>query len=77
MDVLFVDDDGTYDDLGDYSKGSFLYGGEIYMRINATDKEIVKGLQKLHDNHPDIEVKMKALNTCIIHLMRIISKKYC
>ena len=77
MDVFYVDEDDTYDDLSDYSKGSFIYGGEIYMRINSSDDEIISGLQRLHDNHPEEEIKMKAIHTAIIHLMKKIHKKHC
>lgn len=77
MDAIYVDDDDTYDDLDDYSKGSFMYEGEIYMRIGASDNEIYKGLQSLYDNHPEVDVRVKAVHTSIVMLMRKIHKKHC
>jgi len=77
MDAIYVDDDDTYDDLDDYSRGSFMYEGEIYMRLGASDKEISRGLQSLYDNHPDVDVRMKAVYTSIVMLMKKIHKKHC
>ena len=73
--MMFSDD--KYDDLGRYSKGSFTYDGEIYVRVNATDKEITRELQKIHDMHPRLEVKLKAMESCVVHLTRIILSRYC
>lgn len=69
--------DELYDDLGKYSKGSFTYGGEIYIRVNASDSEVTKELQKIHDRHPSLEVKLKAMESCVVHLTRIILERYC
>lgn len=77
MDFLSVYDDETYDDLGSYSKGSFFYEGEIYVRVNASDKEITRELQKIYDIHPDLKIKLKAMESCIVHLSRIILSRYC
>lgn len=76
MDFLFVHDD-SFSDLGSYSKGSFFYGGEIYVRVNASDTEVTRELQKIHDKHPNLEVKFKAMESCIVHLSRIILEKHC
>lgn len=76
MDV-FYDDNGTYDDLGDYCKGSFLYDGEIYMRLNATNEEIHKGLITLYEEHPDEYVKLRALYSLLIFITNKISDKHC
>jgi hypothetical protein len=76
MDFISVYDD-YFSDLGRYSKGSFLYEGEIYVRVNATDREVTIELQKIYDTHPILEVKFKAMESCIAHLSRIILSRYC
>ncbi len=76
MDV-FYDDNGTYDELDDYCKGSFLYEGEIYMKLNATDEEIESGLYSIYQQHPDEHVKLKALYSLLIFLTDKINNKHC
>jgi len=76
MDIIFADG-GTYDDLGDYIKGSFIYEGEIYVNPLASEKEIIQGFKILSNKHPNSRVKLKALNSCILIMMTNIKKKYC
>jgi len=77
MNFLYAYDDDSFSDLGRYSKGSFFYEGEIYVRVDASDKEATRELQKIHDTHPSLEVKFKAMESCIIHLSRIILERHC
>jgi len=72
----YVDDD-TFDELDYYSKGSFLYEGQIYMRVGASEKEIIKGLKSIFNKHPDDDVKLKAVYEIVVMLMEKIHKKYC
>jgi len=77
MDFLSAYDDEAYDDLGNYSRGSFFYDGEIYVRVNASDFEITRELQKIYDTYPSLEIKLKAMESCIVHLSRIIIERHC
>ena len=77
MDFLSVYDDDSFSDLGSYSKGSFFYEGEIYVRVNANNLEITRELQKIHDRHPSLAVKLKAMESCVVHLSRIILERHC
>lgn len=77
MDFLSVYDDDSYSDLGSYSRGSFFYEGEIYVRVNASDSEVTKELQRIHDRHPSLSVKLKAMESCVVHLTRLILERYC
>ncbi len=77
MDFLSVYDDDSFSDLGSYSRGSFFYEGEIYVRVNATDMEVTRELQKIHDTYPSLEIKLKAMESCIVHLSRIILERHC
>jgi hypothetical protein len=64
-------------DLGKYSKGSFVYDGEIYMSISSTEDEVVRGLNAISRNHPDNGVKIKALENLVVIITDKIIRKHC
>lgn len=78
MEFTYIyDDEDSADDLDDYCNGCFMFGGEIFFKVNATDREIMRGLQTIYENHPEPRVKMLALKDAVISLNNKIYKNYC
>lgn len=73
----FSFDSNKFRDLGRFSKGSFVYDGEIYMNVGISDADIIKGLNQISNTHPDDIIKIKALQSLVVIITDKIIKKHC
>lgn len=73
----FSFDINKFRDLGRFSKGSFVYDGEIYINVGISDADIIKGLIQIANTHPDDMIKIKALQSLVVIITDKIIKKHC
>lgn len=73
----FSFDSNKFRDLGRFSKGSFVYDGEIYMNVGISDSDMIKGLNQIANIHPDDMIRIKALQSLVVIITDKIIKKHC